>query len=170
MGSMKLYEIADEYMADMRGLERLFDEDFIDAQVFNDTLENLSGDFETKALNVICFARNLEAEADAIQGAIDSMQARMKALDGKAEWIRGYIFTQMQRTGIPEIKSPYFVMKLQDNPGKVVIDCEAGIPDHCWRVVPETREPDKKEIKKMLDNGANLSFAHIEKGQRLVIK
>lgn len=170
MSSLKLYEVANEYLHDLELLEHMETSGELSAQAFTDTLEGLSGDFETKALNVICFARNLEAEADAIQGAIDAMQARMRALDSKAEWIRGYIFTQMQRTGISEIKSPYFVMKLKNNPGKVVIDCEAALPADCWRVVPETREVDKKAIKAILDEGKEMAGAHIEKSQRLEIK
>lgn len=166
MSTLKLYAVADEYLRDLNKIESLE----LDAQTYLDTLEGLSGDIEVKALNVMAYARNLEAESDAIQAAIEAMQNRMKALDRKAEWMREYLKTQMERTGITEIKSPYFVMKLQDNPVKVVIDCEAALPDDCWRLIPEKREPDKKAIKAKLDAGENLAAAHLEKGKRLVVK
>ena len=167
---ISLYSIADEYLRDLEKLESLQESGELSLQTLEDTLEGLSGDLEVKAVNVISYAKNLEAESEAIQKAIDSMQLRIKSLDNKTEWLREYVKTNMQRTGIKEIKCPYFVMKLQDNPAKVVIDCEAAIPDDCWRVIPEKREPDKKAIKAKLESGENVSYAHIEKGQRLIIK
>lgn len=166
VGTLKLYEVADAYLHDLEALEEME----IDRQVFADTLEGMSGDLEVKALNVMSYAKNLEAESDAIQAAIENMQNRSRALDNKAAWMREYLKTQMERTGITEIKSPYFVMKLQDNPAKVVIDYEAALPDDCWRLIPAKLEPDKKAIKAKLDAGENLSAAHLEKSKRLVVR
>lgn len=170
MVGIALYRVADEYLRDLEALEKMEEAGQLTAQSLADTLEGLSGDLEVKALNVMSYTRNLEAESQAIADALVEMQSRMLAIDKKAKWMREYLKIQMERTGITEIKSPYFVMKLQDNPAKVIIDCEAAIPDECWRVIPETREPDKKAIKVILESGVDVSFAHLEKSKRLVVK
>lgn len=172
MGNLTLYEITDDYLAALQTLESLAETGQLSPDVVADTIEGLSGDLEVKAKNVIGYAKSLEAESDAIQNAIDGMQKRMLALDKKAEWMREYVKDAMERTGITEIKSPYFVIKLKDNPGKVIVDCEAGLPDDCWREIPATREPDKKAIKAKLEAGdvSVNACAHIEKGKRLDVK
>lgn len=170
MGNLTLFNIADDYLAALQTLESLAETGQLSPEVVADTLEGLSGDVEAKATNVIAYARSLELESNAIREAFAPMLERAHQLDKKAEWMRAYVKTQMERTGITEIKSPYFVMKLQSNPAKVIIDCEAALPQDCWRVVPETREPDKKAIKARLEAGENLTGAHLEKGVRLVVK
>lgn len=170
MGNLTLFNIADDYVAALKTLESLADAGTLSEEVVADTLEGMAGEVEAKATNVIGYAKSLELEAAAIKAATDPMLKRAKALETKAEWMRAYVKAQMERTGITEIKSPYFVLKIRDNPASVVIDNEAGIPDDCWRVIPEKREPDKKAIKEMIDAGENVEFAHLEKTRRLEVK
>jgi predicted tellurium resistance membrane protein TerC len=59
----------------------------------------------------------------------------------------------LQAAGIKEIKCPDFTAKPRQNPPAVVIDNEAGLPDSCWRVIPEHREIDKRTVKDMLEFG-----------------
>lgn len=170
MGGLRLFEIADEYIAALKTLESLADAGTLSAEVVADTIDGMSGELEAKATNVIAYARSLELESNAIREAFAPMLERAHQLDKKAEWMRAYVKTQMERTGITEIKSPYFVLKIRENPASVVIDNEAGIPDKCWRVIPEKREPDKKAIKAMIEAGEEATFAHLEKTRRLEIK
>lgn len=170
MGNLQLFALADEYLAALKTLESLADAGTLSAEVVADTLEGMSGELEAKATNVIGYAKSLELEAAAIKAATEPMLQRAKALETKAEWMRAYVKTQMERTCITEIKSPYFVLKIRDNPASVKIDNEAGIPEKCWRVIPETREPDKKAIKAMIESGEEVQFAHLERTRRLEVK
>ena len=169
---MSLYEVANVYLKDLEMLEHMETSGELSVQALEDTLEGLPGEFEEKAKNVAYYAKNLEAEADAIKSAIEAMQARSKALQNKADWMRWYLESNMLRTGITEIKCPYFVMKIKKNPPKVVVDCEAALPDVCFKVIPETRQIDKAAIKELLLKGdtKTMSGAHIEQGERLEIK
>lgn len=170
MSNLQLYTMADEYLAALKTLESLADAGTLSSEVVADTLEGLSGELEANATNVIGYARSLELEAAAIKQATGPMLARAKTLEAKAEWMRAYVKVQMERTGITEIKSPYFVLKIRENPASVVIDNEAGIPEQCWRVIPEKREPDKKAIKAMIESGEQVEFAHLERSKRLEVK
>lgn len=170
MSNLKLYELADDYIAALNKLEALADAGMLDAETVANTLDGMSCELEVKATNVIGYARSLELEAQAIRAAIEPMEKRAKAIEAKSKYMIEYVKTQMERTGKTEIKSPYFVLKLRDNPPKVVIDNEAGIPETCWRVIPEKREVDKKAIKEMIESGQEVQFAHIERDKRLEIK
>lgn len=168
--TLALYEVAENYVAALRTLESLLEAGTLTQEVVSDTLEGLSGDMEVKVKNVVAYTKNIEAEADAIRAAIDKMKARMKALDSKSEWLRDYILQNMKRTQIKEIKTPYYVIRLRDNPAHVVIDNEAGLPADCWRTIPERREVDKAAIKARLSLGEVMQCAHLEKDVRLEIK
>ena len=54
MSNLTLYQVSDQYLAD---LEKLNDLE-LDDQTFKDTLEGLTGDFELKATNVSMYYGN----------------------------------------------------------------------------------------------------------------
>lgn len=168
--SLALYKVADDYLAALRTLESLLADGTLTQEVVSDTIEGLSGDLEVKALNIIAYTKNLEAEANAIESAITPMKLRMESLRRKRDWLREYVLSNMRRTKITEIKSPYYIIRVRENPARVVIDNEAGLPADCWREIPARREPDKAAIKAKLSTGEKMECAHLEKGVRLEIK
>lgn len=162
-----LYSLADEYQ---QAAHRLADLDLPD-EVIADTLEGMAGALEVKATNVAMFARNLEASAEAIKQAESDMRSRRQAIENRAKRIRSYLQTQMERTGITKIESPYFKLAIRDNPPCVVIDSEGSLPERFMRV-PEAPPPapDKKAIAEALKHGEDVPGAHLERGRRLEIK
>jgi len=156
-----LYTVADQYLQDVAKLQDLD----LDPQTIADTLEAMQGDMEVKATNVAMFIRNLESLADQIKQAEAAMAARRKAIETRADNIREYLLTNMLRTGITKIESPYFKIAIRNNPASVVVDDEASIPAKYMRQPPiPDQAPDKKEIK------AALEFGEIVPGARLVTK
>ena len=165
--ALTLYEIADEYRA---AAQQLADLD-LDPQTVADTLEGMAGALEVKALSVAAFVRNLEATADAIKQAEAQMAARRKALEARAESVREYLFANMLRCEISEITSPYFTLKIKDNPPKVVVDILESVPfDFMREPEPKPAEPDKKAIGAVLKSGGTVPGCHLEQTQRLEIK
>ena len=69
---MKLYEISNEYQAIMNSIS---DEEGITSDTLNQ-LEEFEGEFESKAIEVASCIKNLEAEAEAINQAIEQMKKR----------------------------------------------------------------------------------------------
>lgn len=167
MNAMTLYQIADEYRA---VAERLADLE-MDEQTIADTLEGISGPLEEKATAVAAFARNLESSAEAIKSAETEMAKRRKAIEARASRIRFYLQTQMQRTGISRIESPWFKLALRDNPPFVAIDNEDLIPEQFMRSAPPPpAAPDKATIAAVLKAGGEVPGAHLERTQRLEIR
>jgi hypothetical protein len=165
MTNLALYQIADEYLL---AVDKLADLD-LDDQTFSDTLESLSGDMEVKSSNVAMFVGNLEGSAKLIREAAKAQVARADAIERRSERIRQYLLDNMLRTGITKIECPYFVLSVQNNPAKVIID--GDVPDEFMRQPePPPPAPDKKAIGEALKTGLTANWAHLEQGKRLVIK
>lgn len=167
MTNLTLYNIADQYLADLQKLQEME----IDEQTFADTLEGLSGDLEVKATNVAMFVRNLEASAEAIKNAEKAMAERRKALEAKADRIRQYLLDNMNRTGITKIDCPYFVLSVRKNPPAVEVLNQDMIPDEYFDI-PEPPAPtlNKNRLKEDLKAGVIVEGAKLTAGQSLAIK
>lgn len=162
---IQLYRLADDYVA---LAQQLADLD-LDDEVIADTLEGASGDLECKAWNIGALIQQFEGDAAMIKVAETRMAARRKSLERRIDWLREYLLVQLLRVGIHEIDSPEFVMRVRDNPPKVVVGDEAAIPDVFRReeIVVSIR---KDEIRKALLDGQIVPGAHLERDKRLVIK
>jgi hypothetical protein len=163
---MNLYEISTQYRAAVARLEELE----LDDQTFADTLEGLSGELEAKAVNVIAYAKNLEAEATAIKEAEAAMAKRRKALERRSEALRAYVMDNMVRSGIKTISCAYFAVSVQNNPPSVDVFDEAQVPLDYMREVPATRVPDKPRIAQALKEQRDVPGSRLVTSQRLVIK
>ena len=167
MSDLTLYEVADQYLGDLRKLQEMD----IDDKTFEDTLEGLSGDLELKATNVALFIRNLEANADAIKAAEKGMAERRKAVEAKVDRIRQYLLDNMLRTGINKIECPYFVLSVRKNPPAVEVFNQDLIPNEYFDV-PEPPAPtlNKNRLKDDLKAGVIIEGAKLIAGQSLQIK
>lgn len=162
-----LYLLADEYIAASHKLAELD----LDDQTVADTLEGLSGDLEVKATNVAMFVRNLETSAEAIKAAEAQMAARRKAIEARADRIREYLKTNMERTGITKIDSPYFSLRIKANPAAVHVEALELVPMKFFRQpAPPPPAIDKKAIGDALKAGEEVPGCRLEHGSRLEIK
>jgi hypothetical protein len=143
----------------------------LDEQTIADTLEGLQGEVAVKMEGCIAIARNLESSAEQIKAAEQQMAARRKTLEGRAEWLKGYVKTAMERSGITKIECPYFRATIAKNPPSVVVDAFAEIPKGYLRFPdPPPPSADKKLIGEALKRGEAVPGAHLEQGTRLDIK
>ena len=162
--TLKLYEIADTYLA---ALDNLADVEDLPPEAIADTLEALQGEFEDKALNVARYVRNLEAEASAIEEAKRRMDTRAKAAARQAAGLKGYLLRELERTGL-KIKAPDLALRLQANPPSVVVDDEASIPE-AFKQTETVTKILKAELGNALKAGEAVAGAHLERTKRLVI-
>lgn len=167
MNNLSLYELSNHYL---KAFEALTDPDAdLPAEVINDTLEGLSGELEDKAINVAKFLRNIETAAEAIKAAEADMAKRRKTLENRVSWLKGYLKTSMEKTGISKIDCPYFKLSIQSNPAAVVILDEDAVPEQfkekvvAWKI-------DKNAIKEALKGGETVQGAALANGSRLVIR
>lgn len=160
-----LYVLANEYR---QAAELLADLDMA-PEVVRDTLESISGELEAKACNIAMMARNLEATAVAIKEAEASLSKRRKAIEAKADWLRGYILAAMDATGVQKISSPYFVISARDNPASVDVFDASMVPSQFMRE-PKPPEPDKTKIAEAIKQGQDVPGCKMARGRRLDIR
>ena len=165
MALQPLYKLADEYVAIAM---QLADSDLPD-DVITDTLEGASGDIENKAWNTAALILQFSGEAAIIKEAEQRMSARRKSLERRVEWMRDSVLVQLIRTGIGEIDSPEFVIRVQDNPPKVILDDEEAVPN-AFKLTETVTTIRKADIRKSLLEGKTVAGAHLESEKRLSIK
>lgn len=164
---MKLYDITTQYTEALTFFGDLDNTLSLDTAL--DTLDAIDGDFEQKAINVAAYARQLEAEADAIKTVIEGMEKRRKALEKRAEWLKDYTRHCMETLGKTKIKHAWFNLSIQKNPPSVEVYDETVLPfEYIAEIV--TTKIDKAAIKAALLEGASVTGAKLSNGTRLVIK
>ena len=167
--SLSLYKISGNYL---QALDFLTDPDSdIPMQTVTDTMEALGGELEDKAVNVAKFLRNMEATAEAIKAAEAEMAKRRKAIETRVSWLKNYLKTNMESTGVSKIECPYFKLSIAKNPAALDIFDNDAIPDEYKRTETVTVEHiDKAAIKTAISSGHEVTGARITNGTRLVIK
>jgi hypothetical protein len=146
--------------AEARALrERLTDLE-LDDQTIADTLEGETGELTTRATNIVAVAMELDASAAAIKEAEQRMAARRKAIEHRAERLRAFVRDAMSLASIKEIRCPYFVARLAENPPSVVVDRDDQVPAEFLRT-KTTTEPDRVAIKAALQAGQDVPGARL---------
>lgn len=166
-----LFQIGEQYTNALKIIEQMFD-DGCSEEELNEALCLLDGvesDFNAKAVNVAMYIRNLQAEENAINEAKKAMDAREKAIKNKRESLTAYLLNQMLLTNTKQVKCPYFVISTRTNAPSVKVDGNADLPDSLL-LPPKPREPDKKAIKEMLEQGIVIDGCRLERSQSLMIK
>jgi hypothetical protein len=162
---MRLYEIADQFIKlddfipDVESAE--------DSQAYSELFDELQGDLSDKVHGCCCVIRNAQSEADALAIEIKRMTAKKKALEAKADRVQDYLSYCLKTIGQDKVKTSLFDVGFRKLPPSVVITDEAAIPDLLCRT---KREPDKTAIKQAIQEGIEIAGAHLEAGERLVIK
>lgn len=163
---MKLYEISSELQSVLDSVN----EDGEISQGEMDYLDGLQQDFETKAISIASFIKNLEAEESAIQQAIDDMKSRKEKLTKRAQSLSEYLQFNLQKLSINEIKSsPYFKIKLKQCPPSVDVLDETLIPSEYWRE-KITTSVDKIKLKEILSEGVEIPGVALQRKIKLEIK
>jgi hypothetical protein len=161
----QLYQIADDYQEAFNKLEEL---DF-DQQTIEDSLSLIKTDFDSKAINVGSFVKNLESNIKAMRDAESSIANRRKILQNKIDSIKEYLKTNMEKCGITHIHSPYFDIKLKKNPQSLQLLNEVNIPMEYFEKVTITHL-DKAKIKEDLKQGIKINGCSLVQNNRVEIK
>lgn len=166
---MRLYEIS----ADYQKLILLVEEgafEGVDDSVIRDTIEALEGDFSDKAVHVVGMALALEAEAEAIKKAAESMLDRSKSTAGRGKYLKNYVLESMQAAGIAKIDHEWFRLSLAKCPDSVDVFDESLMPDS-FLVPVTTLKVDKNAIKDALTAGIEVPGCRlVNDKKRLAIK
>ena len=162
---MNVYQISEQFAA----LKNLSDNDEIDEQTFNDTLNGITGEFESKCEAVALAIKNLEAKEAAIKDAAKSMASRANLARKNADRLRDFLLSSLQNASVKCVETPSIFVKTALNPPALTINNESHIPVGFYDPVPATKRLNKKRLKDALKD-ADIPGAHLEQKTRLVIK
>jgi len=166
---MQLYKLADNYTEALQTIQALFESGEIDGDSAADTIEGLQGELQEKAINVALHIKNLRSDLEQLELAKKSFDSRIKSVESSLEFYESYLDNNMQKAGLQELKTAQVLVKYKKLPA--IVEITGEVPAEFQRVVPETREPDKRAIGEALKAGIEVIGALLVDGRtRLEIK
>jgi hypothetical protein len=175
---MTLYEIT----SDIKALEELIDSSVIDAdgnvkelsdedkEALNALVNEIQDNFEGKAERIAKFMANVQAEAAAYKAEEERLYKRRKTAERKAATLKWLLEDNMKRAGMKKVQAGVFTLSIQKNPPSVWIASDKDIPTDYWRIIPETREPDKKALLEALKSGIEIEGVYINQNEGLRVR
>ena len=133
-------------------------------------LEVLNTSIETKVENTLYVIETAKGNRNVLVTAINSLQAKLKALDSNVAWLQSSLFSNLELMGVNSYKAGVFTVKQQKNPASVEIIDKSKIPAKYQTVVPESYVPRKADIAKDLKAGILVAGCELKQSNRWVIK
>ncbi len=165
---MKLYEIANDYMALMNAI----DNDEIPEEALADTLEAITGEIEVKADNIACMLKELDAEIGAIKAEETKLAERRKSKERAYDRLKQYLSDTLVRVGLDKVETARNKITFRKSES-----VEVGEDFIKWAVehrgdLLTYAEPkaNKTEIKKALKEGAEIVGAEIVSKMNMQLK
>ena len=166
---MKLYEIANEYLALVEAIEN----EEIPEEAVADTLEAITAEIEDKADNIACLMKTLNAEALAIREEEKRLAKRRQAKERVAERCKEYLSDMLKKVGIDKVETTRNKITFRKSEA-VEVDEVAFIN---WAMTNRddlrtysAPTANKTEIKKALKDGAEIVGAVLRVNQNIQIK
>tara|TARA_R110000772_G_C13310282_1_gene440294 strand:- start:30602 stop:31114 length:513 start_codon:yes stop_codon:yes gene_type:complete len=167
-----LYTLTSEFQEAIRNIGAMQERGEIDAETADDTIEGLGLDLTEKMRNVGLHCKNLRSDLDQLVQAKAQFDDRLKAAKAACEWYEGYLYTNMIKTKHAPIADGQISIRVKPMPDLVEVTGSAPLKYSTLKAaIPATSSPDKRAIKKALDAGEELPFAHLIKDRtKLEIK
>lgn len=151
---MQLYKLSEEAQAAMANMKAMLENEEIDSDTYNDTMEALTGALEDKVVNVGLHIKNLRSDAEALKTAQAEMGKRLKSVQSNIDFYEQYLFKHMQANSIEKAGNEYIELKVKNMPDMVNITDLASIPEFALLPVkPVLQAPNKKFILSSLKAG-----------------
>lgn len=113
------------------------------------------------------FLARVEAEEEIIRNEEKRLAARRRNFERIRETLVAFLKLQLENWGVLKVEGREFTFAIRKNPPKVIIDKEEDIPAEFITYNPVI---DKASIKDRLQDGQEVSGAHLEQGTRLEIR
>lgn len=156
-------------------LEAANEDDEGAVEAWQNALDELDEDVDTKLLSIAKLIEHNRATAAAIKEVAARQSKRAKAHEAKAAWLERYALNAMKLTGHTKIVDPELTLKLKVGNGAVEVDDIALLPPEFVRT-KEVKEADKSAIrdvllgKKEAGEEAVMPGAHLVFSEKLEIK
>lgn len=150
-----LYKLNQNYQE----LLNMLYQDDVDEQMVLDTLESIEGEIEDKADNYAYIIAEILNDANACKLEKDRLNKRQKTLENKASQLKQSLADTMKNTGKTNFKTQLHTFRIQKNGGKRALTIDGEVPEEYQKTIIEN---DTDKIRQALEDGKELSFAHLE--------
>ena len=159
-----LFELTDEF----QWLHEMATDPEVDPDVFSDTLEALTGELEVKGRGYVSVIKQLEMEAKQAKEISQQFVDKQKLRENRIKRMKDTLLYAMSKIGTDQIEAGEWTIKVQKNGGLQPMVIDGEVPENFKRI---TIDDDKEKIRKALENGEELDFAHLEeRGKHISIK
>lgn len=142
------------------------DED--DEQAFLDTLESLKGDLSNKAAGYVSVINQLAMEVAECDKVIKAFREKKEQRENSIKRMKEALMLAMDVAGVESIPAGDYTLKIVKNGGVQPLKITDEVPDNFKKII---YEDDKDLIRKALNDGEELGFAHLEeRGRHLNIR
>ena len=131
-------------------------------------LEQLQAERDQKWEAIACYFKDLTAQADAIKTEENNLKARRENLEKKAARLKELLSSSMLNAQQNKFSTARCAVSFRSSK-KVIITNEDALAKDLF-VIKETRDPNKKAIKALLDAGKTVDGAMLEEQQNIQIK
>ena len=157
-----------ELVSDMQELYEMATDPECDPQALADTIEGILGMIEAKAGGYCNVIKTLEMEQKQAKELSQAFADKAKVRENNIKRMKEMLLYAMDRLGKTEMEAGDFTFKVQKNGGQQPLKIDGEVPDNYKKVI---YEDDKELIRKALNDGEELEFAHLEpRGRHIVIK
>lgn len=160
--SKPLYEIEGELAAAIEQIELALEQGTEIPESVPAYVEALTLAAEQKRDALAWWLRQLEAHEAALEAEAVRIEATAKRAKAAGDRLRGYIAEVMMSHGFKSVSGESSKFTLVQNPPSVEV--YALVPSSYERVIPESREPDKKRIGEALKAGKEVPGARLKDG------
>ena len=159
-----IFQIQSEYIQLMNDIQEQEGEL---TQELSDRLAIVESDLQTKSQGYVSVIKTLDAECDIIDLEIKRLQSLKKARNNAIERLKGAISQAMTTFEIDKIETPLNKITFRNSKSVNIIDVEM-LPNTC--VIIERKPISKTEIRKLIENGIEVSGAELIESKSLQIK
>ncbi|WP_085646757.1 MULTISPECIES: siphovirus Gp157 family protein [unclassified Pseudomonas] len=130
-------------LAELQGMADTDDEGLKEA--LQHAMDEIQGEFEVKADNIVMLRRNIESDVTAIESEIERLTELKRIKSNSVAKISDYLRRNMEAANLKSIKRPLFTITLALGKEKVIVDNEDAVPDELT-AVKTSIAPDKNAI------------------------
>ena len=160
---MKLYELTQNYL----NLLDLLENPDVPAEMVQAALNEVEGNFEDKAENVVKLIKSIEGDIKTFKEEETRLSTRRKSLENKVKNLKEYLEGNLKALGKKEIKGKIFTLRIQKNAPRLIIEDLESIPKEYLETYIEAN---KNKIKDDLKNGVEIAGVKLESSESLRIK
>ena len=145
----------------------MYNDELLSKEDFAIALNELEQSKIEKCGNAISYLSMVKHGIEEMKAEEKRIATQRKSLETRVKNIENAFLYVLNNMGGGEVITKYGIMKIRKNPPSVVIDDISKIPDKYKNTKIEIT-PDKKAIKKAIDNNEKIEGCHIEQGEKLV--